>query len=423
MKYDNLVKHLGPGLLLASTAIGASHLVLSTRAGAHHGLIFFGIVIFVMVIKYPFYSYAPKYTALTGKSLITAYAEQGQWALLLFFLIIGLQMFFMVSALGAVCMGLLMVILKLPFQPSIVLISFMSITALILILGKYRFLKKTILFISILLLLTIVLILFFVLLEGPVHRIDTVAIDSFTKGSGLILLISLLGWMPSGMEATAMHSIWIQKNEEEQSNTIERKEKYHLYVFDFKLGYVLTGILALVFVLIGTYTLFGSGKTIDGNTVAFTEKLVLVFTQYLGEWSFAFIGFIALGAMYGTLVSLWDALARCFLECIVVYKEQNKMLVDRNAFLNNWYRILIPILGLGGGFIFILFKDSVIKILEFITITSFVLSPILGFLNWRAMQSKSIPETFRTSKRENIFAFTALLCLLAIGIFYLVTII
>ena len=34
---QKLIKNLGPGLLFASMAIGTSHLVLSTKAGAHYG--------------------------------------------------------------------------------------------------------------------------------------------------------------------------------------------------------------------------------------------------------------------------------------------------------------------------------------------------------------------------------------------------
>ena len=44
--YKNFLKTLGPGILFASTAIGVSHLVQSTRAGADYG---FALVIFVIL--------------------------------------------------------------------------------------------------------------------------------------------------------------------------------------------------------------------------------------------------------------------------------------------------------------------------------------------------------------------------------------
>ena len=39
----------GPGILFASTAIGVSHLVQSTRAGANYG---FGLLIFIIIANY-----------------------------------------------------------------------------------------------------------------------------------------------------------------------------------------------------------------------------------------------------------------------------------------------------------------------------------------------------------------------------------
>ena len=70
---------LGPGVLFAGAAIGTSHLVQSTRAGALFGLGFLGIIIFANLIKYPAFSFGPAYTAATGESLIDGYARLGKW--------------------------------------------------------------------------------------------------------------------------------------------------------------------------------------------------------------------------------------------------------------------------------------------------------------------------------------------------------
>ena len=54
-KYKSLFKTLGPGILFASTAIGVSHLVQSTRAGAEYGLIMLVFVLLATIFKYPFF--------------------------------------------------------------------------------------------------------------------------------------------------------------------------------------------------------------------------------------------------------------------------------------------------------------------------------------------------------------------------------
>ena len=53
---SNKLKTLGPGLLFAGAAVGVSHLVQSTRAGADFGLGLLWALLLVNIIKYPFFS-------------------------------------------------------------------------------------------------------------------------------------------------------------------------------------------------------------------------------------------------------------------------------------------------------------------------------------------------------------------------------
>jgi hypothetical protein len=75
---------LGPGLLFAGAAVGVSHLVQSTRAGAGFGLALLGVVILANIFKYPAFSFGPRYAAATGTSLLEGYRRQGRWTLILF---------------------------------------------------------------------------------------------------------------------------------------------------------------------------------------------------------------------------------------------------------------------------------------------------------------------------------------------------
>jgi len=56
-RLNRLLKTLGPGILFASTAIGVSHLVQSTRAGAEFGFALIGFVMLAILLKYPFFEY------------------------------------------------------------------------------------------------------------------------------------------------------------------------------------------------------------------------------------------------------------------------------------------------------------------------------------------------------------------------------
>ena len=71
----------GPGLLFAGAAVGVSHLVQSTRAGATYGLAMIAVVILASVVKFPAFRFGPQYAAATGHSLLDGYRRQGRWTL------------------------------------------------------------------------------------------------------------------------------------------------------------------------------------------------------------------------------------------------------------------------------------------------------------------------------------------------------
>jgi len=66
----NLLKTLGPGILFASTAIGVSHLVQSTQAGAYFGFNLLWALLLANLFKYPFFEYGRDMLMLQGRALL-----------------------------------------------------------------------------------------------------------------------------------------------------------------------------------------------------------------------------------------------------------------------------------------------------------------------------------------------------------------
>ena len=91
----NLLKALGPGILFASTAIGVSHLVQSTRAGAKFGFGLLLVVILANLFKYPFFEFGSRYANATGKSIIHGYKKIGSWMIWTYLIITLGSMFFL----------------------------------------------------------------------------------------------------------------------------------------------------------------------------------------------------------------------------------------------------------------------------------------------------------------------------------------
>mgnify|MGYP005684766573 CR=1 FL=1 len=74
-RINSFIKKLGPGLLFAGTAIGVSHLVQSTKAGAEFGFGLIWALLIAILLKYPFFKFAPKYSIATNESVLHGYKK------------------------------------------------------------------------------------------------------------------------------------------------------------------------------------------------------------------------------------------------------------------------------------------------------------------------------------------------------------
>lgn len=415
--FRNLIRSIGPGLLFAGSAIGTSHLVLSTRAGAHHGMVYIWIILAALIFKYPFYEFGPRYANATGHSLLKGYRDQGNWAVILFLVVILLSMFAVTGAISAVSAGLLSTMFGVKLVSAPILAGIiLAISVTILLLGGYRGLDILIKLISLVLLITVLIAFVAVLIKGPVQPMDDFQAKPVFEGVGLALLISLLGWMPAGMEASTMNSVWTVEKIKATNYHPQLRES----LFDFNLGYVFTTVLALMFLTIGAFTVYGTGIILEGNATQFSNKLLKVFTTNLGVWSYDVIAIAAFGTIYGTLISILDAFPRCFARGIRVlrYPEINNNR-EQNIFLKRTYQGTLIALGIGGFSLFYFSRTSMIQLLEIATIMAFLLSPIIGFLNLRAIQSEAVPISHRPSKTLLILAYIGLLALILFSVYYL----
>ena len=85
--WKSKINALGPGIMMASAAVGGSHLIASTQAGALYGWQLALIIILTNLFKYPFFRFSAHYTLDTGKSLIEGYAEKSRVYLWVFLIL------------------------------------------------------------------------------------------------------------------------------------------------------------------------------------------------------------------------------------------------------------------------------------------------------------------------------------------------
>ena len=135
---------LGPGLLFAGAAIGVSHLVQSTRAGADFGWGLVWALLLINLFKYPFFQYGPRYAQATGETLLDGYHKLGKGYLWAYFILNMGTMFTIQSAVTIVTAGLASTLFGLTSNIVIWGIVITLSCSTILVLGKYQWLDKLI---------------------------------------------------------------------------------------------------------------------------------------------------------------------------------------------------------------------------------------------------------------------------------------
>ena len=234
----NYLKALGPGILFASTAIGVSHLVQSTRAGADYGFDLVWVIILANLFKYPFFEYGSRYANATKTSIIDGYKKMGQWMLWLYAIVTLGSMFFVIAAVGSVTAGFLQNLFGiqfslLGFDPffSTTLIVF-TVSGLILILGKYKVLDSMIKVIGAVLLLA-TLTAFFLTVSKEQPEVDPAFIPkNLWTSENVLFLIALMGWMPTAVDLSSWNSLWTIERMKQTGYQPTLKET----LFDFNFG-------------------------------------------------------------------------------------------------------------------------------------------------------------------------------------------
>lgn len=137
MDYRKLVYVIGPGLLMAGAAIGVSHLVQATRAGADYGFSLLWLLLLAIISKYPFLEFGPRYAAATGSNLIYGYRKMGIWVYWVYVAITIGTMFIIQAAVTVVTAGLAEHLFGFGWTPVFWSIVILAACILLLLVGRY----------------------------------------------------------------------------------------------------------------------------------------------------------------------------------------------------------------------------------------------------------------------------------------------
>ncbi|MFT7622760.1 MAG: Mn2+/Fe2+ NRAMP family transporter [Myxococcota bacterium] len=404
---------LGPGLLFAGAAVGVSHLVQSTRAGAGYGLGLLVVVLLANIVKYPAFSFGPRYAAATGTSLLEGYRRQGRWALILYGVVTLATMFTVQAAVTVVTAGLAKVTLGLTWEVLTVAEVLTAACVGLLFVGQYRVLDRVIKGVVALLTVSTVAATVMVL-----PRVDFSTFAVFPSGMDakqLLFLAALVGWMPSAVDVSVWHSLWTLARRKDSGHKPTLKES----MLDFNIGYMGTALLAICFLLLGAGVVHDSGVPIAKGSVAFAAQVVGLYTSTLGEWSKPLIGGCALLVMFSTTLTVVDGFPRALSTLIGRLKGPELELAAAETSSDRAYWGALAVLAFGSLVVIGFMLKSLLSLVDLATTLSFLTAPILSILNHRAITSDVVPVGFRPRRGMEVYSLAGIVIQGSFAVWYL----
>ena len=400
----NTLQKLGPGLLFAGAAIGVSHLVQSTRAGADFGLGLLWALLLVNFFKYPFFQFGPRYALATGESLLAGYAKLGKGVIVTYFVLTIATMFTIQTAVTIVTAGLAVELLGISSNIVYWGVVITLICATLLSFGRYGLLDRGMKVIIIVLSISTFVAAF--LAFGQSKDIEWTQVLP-TSTTGFAFLIAFMGWMPGPLDISVWHSLWsLEKKKRMQNLTVKQS------LFDFNVGYLTTIVLGVCFVLLGTLVMYGTGIGFSSSGGAFAQQLIALYTSSLGNGAYWIIGIAAFTTMFSTSLTTLDASPRAMAKTAQILQ----LPIVMSSYL---FWILVLVIGTCAVFFFLL--SNMGALVQLATILSFITAPFYGLINFLLVSGRHMPENYRPNGLMRVWSIAGLVFLTGFTIWYLST--
>ncbi len=409
-----LMKTIGPGILYAGAAIGASHLVQSTRAGASYGFELVWAVVLINVFKYPFFEFGYRYTAATGKSLLEGYRELGRWAIVIYFVLNFFSSIVNFAAVTIVMGGLASHFFGLGLGITAVSAVMLFIVLLLLFIGRYALLDS--LMKILIVVLSILTVLTFIIAFSNPHELSPGFMHpDIWEPVGIAFLLALMGWMPTPMEASAWPSLWAI----EKAKHTKYRPTFRESMIDFHVGYGGSAIMALFFLGLGAMAMYGSGEEFSSSTVTFSKQIVDLYSRTIGDWSSPVIGAIALITIFSTALTVIDGYPRTLEGSIkqIFPSARINNLFYRNQPVQFWIWALF--LSFGAVLIIALFSSNIKTLVDFATILSFLAAPFFAVINYKVVTAKAFPDKYKPRLWLRVLSISGLVFLIGFGLVFI----
>lgn len=408
------VRWIGPGLVLAATAIGASHLVLAPVAGAAFGYALLWLVPFTHLFKYPAFEFGPRWAVATGTSLLEGYARAPGprgWALWAFLAGTVVQGFTVLAGVLAVAAAV-----AAAAAPGIPFLAWNALLAAAGagLLASGRFDGLSALSKWMMAILATVTVVAFAATPPPAAAWGGLVRPALPEGS-IVLAAAILGWMPTGIDVSVWHSMWALERTDAWAERAARRPGprriLEIARADLAIGYGLSFVLAAMFVALGAEVLRPTGSVPEGAAVVVT--IARLYTEVLGEWMWWPFLAAAFFGMFSTTLGVLDGFPRAFEETLRRLRGRGPGVPGGRA-----YRAFQA-----GALVMALVEIATLRdpvvLVTVAAVASFLLAPLTSGLNlWCVSRGISDPA-LRPGKLLRAWAVAGIVCMAAAAVLFL----
>lgn len=412
LKPRGLLRAFGPGMIMAATAIGTSHIVLAPVAGARFGFELLWLVLFAHLFKYPAFEFGARYAVATETSLIDGFGRlpgPRHWGLYVFLGVTIVQGLTILAGVMSVTASILVVTLGgLSYTLWLFVLGLATIGMHRV--GGYAALERGAT--ALMGVLAAGTVVAFAATPPAPGELARMFVPSVPAGSTL-LVASILGLMPTGINVAVWHSLWaVEHVRHWKAESEDRTRMLRLGQRDLVVGYGLSAALGVMMISLGAVLLRPRGLVPDGIDVALT--ISSIYTELLGAWMYPVFMLAAFAAMFSTVYSVMDGFPRAFSRLLRALRPDS-VLLHRPSDPAYWTFMLVI-------FAFSLVTNTLLPnpvlVVTLVGVVSLAIAPVLYGMNYYCVTRLVDDEALRPSRMLCVWAAAGIVFMAGAALLY-----
>jgi len=383
-----ILKKIGPGMVLAASIVGSGELILTTTLGAKVGYMFMWLIILSCLIKSVVQSFLGRYTIARAETGLDAVNRipgprlRVGWVVWAWAAMVAMTLFQVTGMLIGVSQTMHSIFTAVSVR--IWVFAFMILTLVLLLGGAYSRVEKLAM-VKVGLFTLVTLMSAILLLSSPDFSPAELA-QGFTfqmPSDGLAVAVAVFGITGVGATELYMYTYWcVEKGYARYTGPYEPTEAWrrrargwiHVMNVDVIGSMIIYTIATVAFYLLGAGILHKMGLVPGGKEMIAT--LTNIYTQTFGEWAKWLFYLGAIVILYGTVVAATAGHSRMFSDFM---RLQGAFPHDDYKARTRWRDIFIVVLILIPVVFYLIFGEAPVEMVVAGAIAQAMMLPIISF--------------------------------------------